>query len=129
MILIEKIETDNAPKAIGPYSQGIITGDFIFTSGQIAIDPVTGKIADGIENQTKQVFENLKNILNKADIDFSNVVKVSVFLKDLNDFSVVNEIYAQYLIEPFPARSCVEVSKLPKDVLIEIEAIAVKSKP
>ncbi|MDD4295989.1 MAG: RidA family protein [Ruminiclostridium sp.] len=121
------INTNKAPAAIGPYSQGVDIGNLIFSSGQIPVNPSTGKIADGdIEEQTKQVLENLKNVLLAGGSDLSKVIKTTVFIKDMNHFSKINEIYAQYFIEPYPARSCVEVARLPKDVLIEIEAIAIK---
>ena len=121
----KQIKTNNAPKAIGPYSQAIQIGDFIFTSGQIPIDPKTGEIVSAeIEVQTKQVLENIKAVLTEAGAFMENVVKTTVFVKDLKDFVVVNEVYGEYFSEPYPARSCVEVSKLPKDVLIEIEVIA-----
>ncbi|MCX7614557.1 MAG: RidA family protein [Clostridiales bacterium] len=120
-----QIQTNNAPQAIGPYSQGIKIGNLVFTAGQIPINPKTGAIAEGgIEEQTKQVFENLKAVLLSANADFSDVVKTTVFLKDLKDFAKVNEIYAGYFQAPYPARSCVEVAALPKDVLIEVELIA-----
>jgi len=121
------INTNTAPAAIGPYSQGIDIGNLIFSSGQIPVNPSTGKIADGnIEEQTKQVLENLKNVLLAGGSDLSKVIKTTVFIKDMNHFSKINEIYAQYFTEPYPVRSCVEVSRLPKDVLIEIEAVALK---
>lgn len=120
-----EIKTDNAPKAIGPYSQGIRVGDFVFTSGQIPINPKTGAlVSGGIDVQAKQVFENLKAVLSGAGMDFSNVVKTTIFLKDINDFAKTNEIYEGYFVKPYPARSCVEVAALPKDVLIEVELIA-----
>lgn len=119
------IKTEKAPKAIGPYSQAIMIGDFLFASGQIAINPATGEIVEGgIEAQTKQVMENVKNILQAAGMDFSNVVKTTVFITNMNDFAKVNEIYATYFTDNPPARSCVEVSKLPKGALIEVEVIA-----
>ena len=121
----EAIKTDMAPEAIGPYSQGIKTGNLIFTSGQIGIDPATGEIVSGgIEEQAIQVFENLNAVLSASGASMSDVVKTTVFIKDMNDFSKVNEIYGKYFSQPYPARSCVEVSRLPKDVLIEVEAIA-----
>ncbi|MCG0276529.1 MAG: RidA family protein [Thermosediminibacteraceae bacterium] len=119
------IKTDMAPKAIGPYSQAVMVGDFLFASGQIAINPATGEIVEGgIEAQTRQVMENVKNILQAAGMDFSNVVKTTVFITNMDDFAKVNEIYATYFGENPPARSCVEVSKLPKGALIEVEVIA-----
>lgn len=123
----KSINTNKAPAAIDPYSQGIDIGNLIFSSGQIPVNPSTGEIAGGdIEEQTKQVLENLKNVLLADGSDLSKVIKTTVFIKDMNHFSKINEIYAQYFIEPYPARSCVEVARLPKDVLIEIEAVALK---
>ena len=123
---MNKIDTSNAPKAIGPYSQAISSNGFLFVSGQIPIDPKTNQIVKGgIVEQANQSFKNIGEILKAAGLDYSNVIKTTVFVKDLNDFSTVNEIYSKYFISN-PARSCVEVSKLPKGVLIEIEAIAVK---
>lgn len=122
----EVINTKNAPGAIGPYSQGIIVGDFVYTSGQIPINPATGVMETDIKVATKQSMENVKAILEAAGTSLENVVKTSIFLKDLNDFAVVNEIYGTYFTENPPARSCVQVAKLPKDAVIEIEAIATK---
>lgn len=122
----EIIYTDNAPKAIGPYSQGVIVGDFVYTSGQIPIDPHTGVMESDIRLATKQSMENVKAILEEAGTSLENVVKTSIFLKDLNDFDIVNEVYGEYFAENKPARSCVQVAKLPKDAVIEIEAIATK---
>jgi 2-iminobutanoate/2-iminopropanoate deaminase len=121
----EVLTTKNAPEAIGPYSQAIKVGGLIYTSGQIPIDPATGQIVQGgIEAQTKQVLENLNAILVNAGSTFKNVIKSTVFVKDMNDFTTINNIYGQYFKEPYPARSLVEVARLPKDVLIEIEVIA-----
>ncbi|MDO5780205.1 MAG: RidA family protein [Clostridium sp.] len=122
----EVINTKNAPGAIGPYSQGIIVGDFVYTSGQIPINPATGVMETDIKIATKQSMENVKAILEAAGTSLEKVVKTSIFLKDLNDFAVVNEIYGTYFTENPPARSCVQVAKLPKDAVIEIEAIATK---
>lgn len=122
----EVIHTNNAPGAIGPYSQGIIVGDFVYTSGQIPINPATGVMETDIKLATKQSMENIKAILEAAGTSLENVVKTSIFLKDLNDFAVVNEVYGTYFTENPPARSCVQVAKLPKDAVIEIEAIATK---
>jgi len=123
---MNKIDTSNAPKAIGPYSQAVSSNGFLFVSGQIPIDPKTNQIVEGgIIEQANQSFKNIGEILKAAGLDYSNVIKTTVFVKDLNDFSTVNEIYSKYFISN-PARSCVEVSKLPKGVLIETEAIAVK---
>lgn len=121
-----KIESGNAPKAIGPYSQAVLVDDTLYVSGNIPINPATGDVADGIVNQSKQVFENMKAVLNEAGMDFENVVKTTAFLTDLSNFSTFNEIYASYFVAPYPARSCVEVSKLPKNVLVEVECIAKK---
>ena len=122
----EVINTNNAPEAIGPYSQGVIVGDFVYTSGQIPLNPVTGELVTDIKLATKQSMENIKAILEEAGTSLNDVVKTSIFLKDLNDFEAVNEVYGTYFIENKPARSCVQVAKLPKDAVIEIEAIAVK---
>lgn len=121
-----KIESCNAPKAIGPYSQAVLVDDTLYVSGNIPVNPATGDVADGIVNQSKQVFENMKAVLNEAGMDFENVVKTTAFLTDLSNFSTFNEIYASYFVAPYPARSCVEVSKLPKNVLVEVECIAKK---
>lgn len=120
----EIIKTNNAPQAIGPYSQGIKIGDFIFTSGQIPVNPVTGELVMDIQKATRQSLENVKAVLEAAGTTLDKVVKVGVFVKDMNDFALVNEIYAEYFGENPPARSCVEVARLPKDAVIEIEAIA-----
>lgn len=121
-----KIESVNAPKAIGPYSQAVLVDDTLYVSGNIPVNPATGDVADGIINQSKQVFENMKAVLNEAGMGFENVVKTTAFLTDLSNFATFNEIYASYFVAPYPARSCVEVSKLPKNVLVEVECIAKK---
>ncbi|MBP3539872.1 MAG: RidA family protein [Oscillospiraceae bacterium] len=121
---MKTVSTDKAPAAIGPYSQAQIFNGLVFTSGQIPVDPATGKIAEGVEAQAEQVFKNIANLLSAADSDISKVVKTTVFIKDMNDFAAVNAVYGKFFTEPFPARSCVEVARLPKDVLIECEAIA-----
>jgi len=122
------ISTPNAPAAIGPYSQAIRSGDLLFTSGQIALDPTTGQVvAGGIAEQTTQVLDNLQAILKAGDSDLAHVVKTVVFLKDMNDFAAMNSVYATYLAPEGaipPARSTIEVARLPKDVLVEIEVIA-----
>lgn len=119
------INTPDAPKAIGPYSQAVIANGLLFTSGQIAINPKTNQIqATAIEEQTKQVMENLKALLAASNASFDKVVKTTIFLKDMNTFGTVNEIYGSYFANHKPARSTVEVARLPKDVLIEIELIA-----
>ncbi len=122
--MLKKISTDKAPAAIGPYSQGIITGNLFFASGQIAINPATGAIeAEGIVAQTEQVMKNIGALLEAAGTDYSKVVKTTCFLADMNDFATFNEIYAKYFTEK-PARSCVAVKTLPKNVLCEVEVIA-----
>lgn len=124
--MIEKVNTDNAPAAIGPYSQAIKTGEFVFTSGQIPVNPLDGSIPQTIEEQAKQSLENVKNVLEAAGSNLSDVVKTTVFIKNMSDFAKVNSIYAEYFNEPYPARSCVEVAALPKGVLIEVEATAIR---
>lgn len=121
---MKEIKTNNAPLAIGPYSQAIVVNNIVFTSGQIPVNPVTGEIPEGIENQANQVFINIKNLLEASGASIEKTIKTTVFIKDMNDFSKVNKIYETYFTEPYPARSCVEVSRLPKDVLIEVEVIA-----
>lgn len=121
---MQKIHTENAPAAIGPYSQAIRANGFVFTSGQIALDPETGAVAeDGIAGQTKRICENLKAVLEAAGSSLDKVVKTTCFLADMNDFAAFNEVYGQYFTEK-PARSCVAVKTLPKNVLAEVEAIA-----
>ena len=121
---MNKISTDKAPAAIGPYSQGIIAGDFLYASGQIPINPSTGNIeASGIEAQAKQAIENAGEILKAAGVSYDAVVKTTCFLDDMNDFAAFNAVYEKYFTGK-PARSCVEVSKLPKGVLCEVEVIA-----
>ena len=121
---MKTVATEKAPAAIGPYSQAQIINGLVFTSGQIPVDPATGAIAQGVEAQAHQVFKNIGELLKAAGSDIGKVVKTTVFIKDMNDFGVINGIYGQYFTEPYPARSCVEVARLPKDVLIECEAIA-----
>ena len=121
----EIISTKNAPGAIGPYSQGVKNGKLIFVSGQLPVNSQTGKISDDIKEQTKQSINNVKEILEQAGASLEDVVKVTVFLKDLSNFSDVNEIYGQFFTKNYPARCCVEVSKLPKDAGVEIEAMAI----
>lgn len=121
----EVIQTTKAPQAIGPYSQAIKMGDFLFASGQIAINPATGNLVEGgIEAQAEQVLENVKNILAAAGMDFGNVVKSTVFILNMDDFVTVNHIYEQYFTDNPPARSTVAVANLPKNALVEIEVIA-----
>ena len=121
---MKTVATNKAPAAIGPYSQAQIVGNLVFTSGQIGIDPSTGAIVEGLEAQAEQVFTNLSELLKAAGSDMSKVVKTTVFIKNMNDFAAINAVYAKFFTEPFPARSCVEVARLPKDVLLECEVIA-----
>ena len=119
------IHTNNAPAAVGPYSQAMDCGEFVFCSGQIPLVPETGLLVEGgIEEQARQMFANIKAVLNAAGLDFANVVKTTVFMTDLTQFATLNGIYAQYFPENPPARSCVEVSSLPKGALVECEVIA-----
>ena len=119
------INTNGAPQAIGPYSQALKANGFLFVSGQIPLDPVSAQIVyGGVESQTYQVLNNLKAILAHEGLTFDNVVKTTVFLKDMEDFGAVNKIYAEYFTTEAPARACVQVAKLPRDVSVEIEAIA-----
>ena len=120
------ISTDKAPAAIGPYSQAIEVNGMVFTSGVIPVVPATGEIPEGIEAQAKQAIGNLCALLKESGVAVENVIKTTVFIKDMNDFSKVNEVYSQFFTKDCPARSCVEVARLPKDVLIEIEAIGLK---
>lgn len=122
----EALHSVHAPKAIGPYSQAIYVNDFLFVSGQIPLDNQGSHIGDTIEEQTHQVMKNLLHILHEASMDFSNVVKTSIFLKSMDDFQKVNEVYGSYFQEDPPARETVEVSRLPKDVNVEISCIAFK---
>ena len=122
----EIVYTDNAPQAIGPYVQAQVIGDFVFTSGQIPLVPATGELVTEIKAATKQSLENVKAILEEAGSSLDKVVKTVVLIKNMDDFALVNEVYGQYFVNNKPARSCVEVARLPKDALIEIEAIATK---
>lgn len=121
---MKTVSTTKAPAAIGPYSQAQIAGNLVFCSGQIPIIPETGELAQGLENQTHQVFKNISELLKAAGTEMSKVIKTTVFIKNMNDFGAINAIYAEYFSAPYPARSCVEVARLPKDVLIECEVIA-----
>ena len=120
------ISTDKAPSAIGPYSQAIEVNGMVFTSGVIPVDPATGVIPEGVEAQATQAFTNLTNLVEASGAAMSQVVKTTVFIKEMNDFGKINEIYAKFFKEPYPSRSCVEVARLPKDVLLEVEAIVAK---
>lgn len=118
------VTTGNAPKAIGPYSQGICFEKLVFSSGQIPIDPVTGDIPEGISAQTEQSLKNLLAVVEGGGSKKENIIKTTVFLKNINDFSEMNDVYSKFFGMNFPARTCIEAARLPKDVLIEIEAIA-----
>ena len=119
------IATDLAPAAIGPYSQAVQTGNLLFISGQVPIDPSTGEMVQGdVKDQTHRVLENVKGVLASLGLGLEDVVKTTLFIKDMNDFPTINEIYAEYFSIDPPARACVEVSRLPKDALVEMEAIA-----
>ena len=120
------ISTDQAPAAIGQYSQAIEVNGMVYTSGVIPVVPATGEIPEGSVEQAKQAFTNLSNLLQAAGTSMDQVVKTTVFIKEMNDFAAINEVYAQFFTGEFPARSCVEVARLPKDVMLEIEAIAIK---
>lgn len=129
MMTIKAIQTEHAPQAIGPYSQAIDLGDLVFVSGQIPLDPKTMEVVQGdIKVQTKQVMSNLKAVLQAAGLSFTNVAKFTIYLSNMDDFSAVNETYAEFLTEPYPARATVEVSRLPKGVSVEMDVIAKRSK-
>ena len=119
------IQTDKAPTAVGPYSQAVRSGDFLFCSGQVPIDPASGQLIQGtISEQAHQVMKNLSAVLEAANLNLANLVKTSIFLKNMDDFTAVNEVYASYLTKPYPARATVQVAKLPLNADVEIEAIA-----
>lgn len=121
---MKNIYTQEAPEAIGPYSQGMVVNNLFYSSGQIPLKPDGTMVGDGIEQQTHQVFSNIKAVLEAAGSSLENVVKTTVFIKDMEQFSAINEIYGEYFSEHQPARSCVEVARLPKDALVEMEVIA-----
>ena len=121
----KEVKTDKAPKAIGPYSQGVIANGFVFCSGQIPLDPASGDLNTGpIEDQARLVLKNLGAVLEAAGSSFDRVVKTTIFLQDINDFSKVNQVYAEFFKTPFPARATVQVARLPRDARVEIEAVA-----
>lgn len=122
------ISTDNAAPAVGPYSQGTYTEQLVFASGQLPIDPKTGNIPDGIEQQTRQSLANLAAVLEAGGASFASVMKTTVFLKNMNDFAAMNAVYAELFMDAPPARSTIEVARLPKDALVEVEAIALRTK-
>ena len=123
---IKAVSTVNAPAAIGPYSQAIAAGEFVYLSGQLGVDPATGNMENSVEAQAERAISNMKAILAEAGLDISRVIKTTVFLKDMGDFAAVNAIYAKHFQQPYPARSCVQVAELPKGGLVEIEAVCVK---
>ena len=122
----ETISAKNAPAAVGPYVHAVLAGDILFTSGQLGLNPVTGMLPEGVEAQADQAIKNLRAVIEEAGMTLQNVVKTTVFLADINDFAVINAIYARYFTGETPARSCVQAAALPKGGLFEIEAIAVK---
>jgi 2-iminobutanoate/2-iminopropanoate deaminase len=121
----EIIKTDKAPAAIGPYSQAVKSGNLIFVSGQVPVNPKTGELTGGTREQTRQVLENLKAVLAAAGASLSQVIKTTVFMKNLDDFTVMNEVYKEYFPQDPPARSTVEVARIPRSSMVEIEAIAI----
>lgn len=122
----KQVATSKAPGAIGPYSQAIVAGNWVYTSGQLGMDPETAVLPDSVQDQARQSLSNVKAILEEAGASMDHVVKTTVYLKDMNDFAAVNEVYSSFFTEPYPARSAVEVARLPKDALVEIEAVARK---
>lgn len=124
---MRKIESNKAPEALGPYSQGIVTGNLLFLSGQLGIDRQTGQLAPSLEGQAQQIFRNIQYVLEEEGLNLSHIVKVMVYLTDMADFDLVNQIYADQFSEPYPARSAVAVSALPAGAKIEIEVIAEKA--
>ena len=116
-----------APAPLGPYSPGVWAGELFFVSGQTPIDPVTGAVADAVADQTRQAIRNVQTILEAAGLSLDSVVKSTVFIKNMNDFAAINAVYGECFATPYPARSCVEVARLPKDVLVEIEVVASRS--
>lgn len=121
------ISTEKAPGAIGPYSQAVEIDNLVYTSGQLGIDPATGAFGEGVQGQTAQALENVKAILETRGLTMNDIIKTTVFIKDMNDFGKINEVYAKYICgDILPARSCVEVARLPKDGLVEIEVVALK---
>ncbi|MCX5801131.1 MAG: RidA family protein [Candidatus Eisenbacteria bacterium] len=127
--MVRSIRSESAPAPVGPYSQAVLArpGDVLFSAGQIPLDPATGQMRPGgVEEQTRQVLENVKAVLEAADFGLSDVVKTTVYMSNLGEFGVMNQVYTEYFTEPFPARSCVEVKALPKGALVEMDVIAVR---
>lgn len=126
-MITKVVSTEKAPQAIGPYSQGMIAGNMVYTSGQLGIDPTNGEIvSSSIQDEARQSLKNVEAVLKEAGAELTDVIKTTVFVKDLNQFAEINEVYSEFFSEHKPARSCVEVARLPKDGNIEIEAIALK---
>lgn len=124
------VVAENAPQAIGPYSAGVKVGNFVYTAGQLGIDPASGAfVAGGVEAETRQALQNLRAVLEAAGSCLENVIKTTVFLRDMNDFALMNSVYAQFFTENFPARSAVQVARLPRDAAVEIEAVALSTAP
>lgn len=125
-VFIKPIKPENAPKALGPYTPAVKLGDFVYLSGQIPLDPKTGEVVGTtIEEQTHQVMQNIEAVLKDMGLGFKHIMKTTIFVADLNDFDALNTVYGSYLEEPYPARSCVQVARLPKDVKLEIECIVI----
>lgn len=125
---VTQVKTDGAPAAIGPYSQAVVHGGIIYTAGQIALDPATGQVVDGdVTRQTERVFLNLRAVLDEAGGSFQTILKTTVFLRDMNDFAAMNDVYSRFMGDHRPARSTVQVARLPRDVAVEIEVVAVKN--
>lgn len=122
---MKTIQTENAPKAVGPYSQAIVANGFVFCAGQLGLNPQNGELANGVENQTHQAMKNLAAVLKEAGSSLENAVKTTIFIKDMNDYAKVNEVYGTYFADHKPVRSTVEVARIPKDALVEIDIIAV----
>lgn len=124
-MFLQKIESKNAPKPVGAYSPGVKLGDFVYLSGQIGLDPTTNEMVEGIEQQTKQVMENIKALLNEKGLDMHHIVKTTILLDNIDDFNAVNDIYGSYFTGVYPARSAFEVARLPKNALVEIECMVI----
>lgn len=127
-MFLEKIESKNAPKPVGAYSPAVKLGDFVYLSGQIGLDPQTNEMVEGIENQTKQVMENIKALLAERKLEMHHIVKTTILLANIDDFALVNEIYGSYFTGVYPARSAFEVARLPKDALVEIECFVIDTR-